>query len=212
MLLPNGPLPLTANPARLSLRLATAAVHDRLHAQPEFAALLRGALSPEGYARLLLRLLGLHAPIEEQLARHDNEPLMAWRKIGEPRSRPARLRSDLAFLGIDQATIDAAPRADALLTGLDNPAAALGCAWVVEGSALGGRVLSLHLNTILGPARAEEAGTFFAFQPGQSNRWIGCCEAVEACGADPLRRASMVTTASAVFDLFEHWRTDPSSP
>jgi heme oxygenase len=61
---------------RKSLRVATAAVHARLHAQLQFAALLRGDLSPANYTRLLLRLLGLHAPIEQRLARHDDDAFM----------------------------------------------------------------------------------------------------------------------------------------
>jgi heme oxygenase len=181
-----------------------------LQAQPQFAALLRGTLLPKDYRRLLLRLFGLHAPIEARIARHDGEVLMGWRKIGAVPGWPARLRSDLSFLGVDQAAIDDAPSAATLLPVLDNAAAALGCAWVVEGSALGGRVMSRRLNAILGTAGAGGAGTFLATQPGQSDRWIGCCAAVEACGADPRHHIDMRNAAVAVFDVFERWLTDPS--
>ena len=201
---------MTSDTIRKSLRLATAAVHSRLHAQSEFADLLLGVPSPEGYARLLLRLLGLHVPIEERLARHSDDALMAWRKTGAVLSRPTRLRSDLALLGIDQQTIGAASRADALLPSLDDPAAALGCAWAVEGSALGGRVLSLRLESILGAHLAADAGTFLACQPEAAERWRGCCAALEACGADPLRHATMLAAAVATFELFERWLMDPS--
>ncbi len=200
---------MTSDTIRKSLHLATAAVHDRLHAQLDFAALLRGDLSPANYARLLLRLLGLHAPIEQQLAAHDSTALMTWRQFGATPARSERLRSDLICLGIDRCDIDAAPRADTLLPPLEDPAAALGCAWVVEGAALGGRVLSLRLGTILGPGRAAHAGTFLAWQPAQADRWTGCCAAVEACGKDPQRHVSMVTAAVATFDLFENWLMPP---
>ncbi len=120
------------------------------------------------------------------------------------------MRADLTCLGVDQCDIDAAPRVDALLPSLDDPAAALGCAWVVEGSGLGGRVLSLRLAAILGAGRAADAGTFLGWQPLQSQRWSGCCAAVEACGADPLRHATMVAAAVAIFDIFEGWLMAPS--
>jgi heme oxygenase len=191
IVLPQESLPVTSDTIRASLRLATGAVHDRLHGLTNFTALLRADLLPTEYARLLLRLLGLHSPIEERLARHDGDALMVWRQTAATPSRPARLRSDLAFLGIDQGTIDTAPQADVLLLSLHNPAAALGCAWVVEGSSLGGRVLSLRLDAILGAGRAAGAGTFLASHPGQTDRWSGCCAAVEACGADNQRRATM---------------------
>jgi heme oxygenase len=61
---------------------------------------------------------------------------LEWRSAGAGVSRTAMLRSDLAAFGVDRLEIEAAPRAHALLPPLNDAAAALGCAWVVEGSAL----------------------------------------------------------------------------
>jgi heme oxygenase len=186
------------------LRHATEAAHRNLHGHPAFAALLRGELSRHGYAQLLLRLLGLHAPIDRQLRRHDGHSLMAWRRIGAEPSRLSRLRQDLAVLGYGLDALAAAPYADAaILPPMDDIAAALGCAWVVEGSALGGEVLSRQLGAILGATRA--GGRFLAFQPQQPERWRQCCAAIEDCGIDEQRRAAMVAAAVATFAAVETW-------
>ena len=57
--------------------------HAPLHLHPGFASLLRGDLSVPAYGLLMLRLLGLHEPIEQRLARQDGAPWMAWRPASD---------------------------------------------------------------------------------------------------------------------------------
>jgi heme oxygenase len=175
-----------------------------LHQYPDFAALLHGELQRPAYVNLLERLLGLHAAVEDRLRPYQHAPWLAWTAYSEKSSRAARLRRDLAALGVSDARIAAAPSAGALLPPLGTEAAALGCAWVVEGSALGGRVLARGLGTILG-ANTEAGGSFFLPAPGQPERWRRCCAAVESCGAEPARCAAMVDAAAGIFGVFETW-------
>lgn len=191
--------------ARRTLRVATKPAHERLHTNAAFAALLRGELTRPAYQQLLGRLLGLHEPVEERLARNSADPLFAWRSAGATVSRAALLRADLAALGRAHPTIKAIPRGDALLPPLDDPASALGCAWVVEGSALGGRVMSSRVDAMLRIGQSDGGGSFFALDPGQPDRWRGCCDAVERCGAEPDGLAVMTHAAVATFTAFETW-------
>ncbi|MGE0222672.1 MAG: biliverdin-producing heme oxygenase [Acetobacteraceae bacterium] len=193
------------------LRNATDAAHRALHGHPAFAALLRGNLSRDGYARLLSRLLGLHDPIERRLRCHDAHPLMAWRRIGAESPRPSRLRQDLSALGIDADALALVPMADAaILPATDNIAAALGCAWVVEGSAMGGVVLSRHVAAIVGGPGGGDS--FFSSQPHNKERWRQCCAAVEQCGSGTRNRAIMVAAAIATFAAFQTWLIPDKSP
>ena len=195
---------ISSNAVRSSLRRATEASHARLHEHPAFARLLRAEIAFPEYRALLLRLLGLYLPIEEQLARYAASPAFAWRvEAGPDDLCTARLRANLLGLGMDDAAIAGAPRADTFLPLLGNPAAALGCAWVVEGSALGGRILARQVAVVFGPDAA--ASSFFAPAPGQSERWQACCAAVEACGADPTHSVAMCAAATATFEAFEAW-------
>jgi heme oxygenase len=194
---------------RAALRRATQHAHGRLHAQPQFAALLRGELSRPAYAALLLRLLGLHAPIEARLAEHAGSRWLAWTEAAPGQNRAARLARDLRALGVGAAEIAAAPMAGAMLPPLVHPAAALGCAWVVEGSALGGAVLARRVATApdLG---GSDAGSFFRASDRRSRdeqalRWLACCRALEECGTLPGHFTAMRDAAQAIFDAFERW-------
>jgi heme oxygenase len=112
-----------------------------------------------------------------------------------------RLRADLGRLDSTPARV---PDLAWLLPPFETPAAALGCAWVIEGSALGARVLSRSLMRSLeiGP---ENGGAFFATQPRQQERWQACCAEIEACGQYPGQCKLMIAAAKAVFDAFLFW-------
>jgi len=119
------------------------------------------------------------------------------------------LRCDLAALGLGLLEIEQSPRADLLLPKLADPASALGCAWVVEGSALGGRVMSSRVQAILSLNKEAGGGAFFASDLEQPARWRGCCAAVESCGAQANGLAAMTSAATTVFAAFEIW-LDPA--
>jgi heme oxygenase len=186
------------------LRAATAASHARLHTQGGLALLLRGELTRPAYARLLLRLLGLHAQCERRLEAHRGSPLLAWQDIGQRRARSSRLRDDLRHLGVGSAEMAASESADVPLPSLDNSASALGFAWVVEGSALGGRVLARRFSAVADASWAS-AWSFFRPIPRQPDRWAACCAAVDECGGDVFRLEVMRVSAVETFAAFEVW-------
>jgi len=189
---------------REALRTATDAAHRRLHSLPSFDSLMRGSLSRVDYIRLLLRLLGLHGPLDERQGQFDGEPLLAWMRTAPEESRAALLRRDLVVLGLPDQVLSAVPRADALLPMATTPAEFLGCAWVIEGSALGGRVIAKLLNRYLGIGQ-ENGGAFFAPNPRQQARWSACCEAVETCGRHTAARAAMQKAAETTMRAFACW-------
>ena len=183
--------------ARAALREATDPVHARLHGLPALQALAEGRLDRAGYAALLRRLLGFHRAAEAAL---DRAPSLAPWGIDLPGRRRAWLiEADLAALGAP-----AAPPALAPLPPLDTAARALGCLYVTEGSTLGGRQLARALDGLLPPG---PAGRRFLLGHGAAHAamWRSCCQALEACGADPARRAEMLAAAEATFAAFEAW-------
>lgn len=202
---PSGPLLSACDSVRRALRSATGPAHARLHTNVAFAALLRGDLSRPGYTGLLQQLYGLHLPIEKRLARFCDTPSMAWWEVGAAPSRASQLRYDLKVLGVDEAMIAATAQADVLLPTPSCPAGALGCAWVVEGSALGGRFMASQVVAILGEGWSERGGAFFASSSNQSSRWRLCCDAVESYRDDPTSIDAMVGAAVQTFEAFELW-------
>jgi heme oxygenase len=189
---------------RTALRNATAAAHEGLHGNKAFADLLRGDLARRHYVDLLLRLFGLHAALERKLVPHLRSPWFVWYDAPAEEHRSARLRRDLVALGASPSLITAAAAADDVLPILTTPEAALGCAWVVEGSALGGRLLARHVASIIGEGE-DSAGSFVQSNPEQPARWTACCDAVNLCGMDPGRRAAILSAASATFEAMGTW-------
>jgi heme oxygenase len=187
--------------AREALRRRTHATHAKLHDIAAFAALSRGELTLADYTRLLVRLANLHGELETKLAIHDRHAAFAWR-VAAPGGSPAqRLRADLAVLGMSAGQFAAIPRCEGRLPALEAVDSALGAAWVVEGSAFGGAVISRWLQDGLGVGPAN-GGAFFAAPPGQAERWRRCCEAIETRGADPGGRALMLAAADETFAAF----------
>ena len=196
------PLPILTpapTPARIELRHATAAVHERLHRVPVFAALAAGQLDRGAYLSLLGRLYGFHDPFETAIA-----------QAGPPGLQPAQwrrahlLQSDMTELDRSGNAVADLPRHPA--PGSDwSPAQAMGCLYVIEGSTLGGRQLARRLDHLL-PANATAGRAFLLAGTDQNHvRWRDFCAALDACGADPAPRAEMVAGAIEAFHCFEAW-------
>ena len=179
---------------RRRLAAHTRAHHLALHASPAFAKLMRGTLDQAGYADLLGRLYRVHAAAEAQIAVFDDHPALAWRR-SDVRDRAGMLRLDLASLGHRQ--VVAWPGRMELR--FDNAFAALGGAWVIEGSALGGRVMAPLAGKVAGMSGAVR---FFSGAGDQAARWAACCSALEIFGQDDRTYAHMESAAIATFDVF----------
>lgn len=192
-------MPLDA--ARLALRQATGAVHERLQGVPIFARLAAGRIAPDEYVRLLRRLLGFHLGVEAAL---DAAPSLTGYGIEvEARRRSPMLVADLVALG-------AAPLAPvATLPPPGCAAWAMGCLYVTEGSTLGGQHLARALDGVL----PGEAGRSFLRGYGARHgaMWRDCCAGIEACGTEAGRLAAMIAGAEATFGRFETWFSEPGA-
>jgi heme oxygenase (biliverdin-IX-beta and delta-forming) len=148
---PRAPMPV--------LRVATAHVHT--DAERRVRILDTGA-DLATYAHYLSRMLGFHEPVEHLLAA--NATLAQAGFEATARSKQAWLRADLEALGIDPARV---PRWRGTVAGdPGDPARAVGIAYVLEGSTLGGRFLLAHLN----PELAAQRGRATRFLEGYGDR------------------------------------------
>ena len=188
--------------ARMAIRAATAVAHERLHHIPAFARLADGQLDRNGYVNLLMRLLGLHEPMEAAIARGLSDI-----SFGVPVERLRRvplLRADLAALGVRDGEIAVAPRFKSV-PAWNTPAQAMGALYVLEGATLGGRQLARQLDHIL--PLGGSGGRSFLLAGTASDRpsWAAFCAALERCGADTQRRASIIDAADRAFECFARW-------
>lgn len=136
-------------PSTLRARLRTE-THD-IHVALERALnLLNPALTFADYSQILERFYGYYAPLERAL-RQLPAP-SAWRQLMSQRWKTAALEADLNHLGARTNEVERLPQA-ANLPPMANHADAMGALYVVEGSTLGGAVLSRHFADRFGLSR-----------------------------------------------------------
>ena len=194
-----------AGPMRARLRNATNDVHLRLHRLPPFAALVTGELTVSGYAALLGRMYGFHAPLERSL-----EAVFAAANGAPPyhitpvaRANAFLLRTDLLDLGVSEAEADALPQCETLpsLATMEQRA---GCLYVIEGARLGGAAMANALDYLLG----SERRACRQFLSGQLDPdpmpWPHFCRWLEAM-AEHADQSAIIASARHTFEAMEQW-------
>ena len=161
-----------------ALRAATADRHRRLEDELD---LLADDLTPERWSAALRRLLAVVEPLEAAIDAGP-PPIDDWAE----RRRAALLRADAG-------DPDDVPACDAL-PDVSTPSRALGALYVLEGSTLGGPVVTAHVRRVLGPA----AGTrwFTAYGDEAPARWASFRRAA----SDGHDVDELVGGATATFD------------
>jgi heme oxygenase len=131
------------------LRAETRAAHERLEDSIDLRAL---TASPNQYRALVTRFFGFHSALEPSLA-------ATLAGIYPLRGRATLLERDLLALGMAERCLTEIPRCPELPDHA-TPARALGVAYVLEGSALGGQVVGRVVRDRLG-FDADRGASFF---------------------------------------------------
>lgn len=153
--------------------------------------------TPAAYRRYLVGLDGFRSAAERWLSR---VPMPAEFAGWQPTRIARHLAADLADVGIGS-------RPGAAL-GIDaNPSAAAGVAYVLEGSALGGRIIAQRALALGFDAR--HGGRHLAVQSQTLGNWRGflaCLERAEPFSLDVAAEAAVTAfqTATDAFKSFDH--------
>lgn len=189
-------LPSTTPPDILSrLRQETRVYHDALEQNAFNQQLLAGTLTAATTAWFLGRLYGFMAPIEAELQRRAAEFGPEW-ELAE-RQRTGLIRQDLAAAGLPEPPLYPTPPP------LDTRAQLLGALYVLEGSTLGGQVITRQL---------ERAGiglrTYFSgYGPLTGPRWKRFVELLtaEARTFSLADQDALVASAILTFQRLSAW-------
>ncbi|MFB6264285.1 MAG: biliverdin-producing heme oxygenase [Bradymonadaceae bacterium] len=185
-----------------AIRDRTGAAHDRVEAVMSARFFDVDSFDVDRFRELLVAYYGLYRPLDRRLERRIEELMPDF----EHRDRAGRLASDLETIGMEPAAIDQLPVASlAAMPALETAPALAGCLYVVEGSALGKRVIRRDLAADLGDDLLG-ADAFFADRPEEtSRRWqafrehfrrrVDRSEALEAA----------VQSASSTFRVYTEW-------
>ena len=175
---------------RQMIKQATGEVHQRLHLHPGFAAVQNGSISLKSYQRLLARLYGFYVPFEIEA------------QISPERSQ--WLERDLDATDRVEMALTLPP----LCTGipqLKSPERLLGAMYVVEGSAVGGRVLAANLDNLLGHGVREGRQFFEGRGTATGFAWHRYLAQLDHFDHDPDIRDQVVGAALETFLVFECW-------
>lgn len=160
-------------------------------------------LTAESYIQLLKLFYGFYQPYVAQLAAFAGQ-LEFWIPDLPQRVplRLAKLKTDLEILGRS----DHVPLRCAVLDSKSNLAHCMGGLYVLEGSTLGGQIISRMIGGSLG--YTPEAGcAFFAGYGAQTgSMWKSFCLSLEAYAAEhPDQRRLIVSGAQSTFERFGEW-------
>ena len=177
------------------LKLETAAEHDAIEAA---SGVLDPQLSLEAYRAYLERTFGFYLVVEQQLRR-----LGVWEALGLPasdREKLPLLAEDLVLLGnMEPASIracDAPPEFSGI-------AEAVGGAYVLEGSTLGGRVISRHVRRRFG---SDVASTFLdGYGTDTGEQWQSFRAALQRFASSREVEDRIIAGARDTFRSFTRW-------
>ena len=178
------------------LRARTAEAHTRLEHDLD---LLREPLQMQHFIHLLERFHGFHAVWEPRVARM----LSKEAAFLTPRRRTHRAAQDLMALGHSKRDIAELPLCLAAARLVSSPAAAIGSLYVLEGSTLGGQIISRRLQSAYW-LPLDGLGYFDPYGPATVTMWrhfrLWAESASKHGSAD-----AIVAAAVATFQTLQDW-------
>ena len=181
----------------MQLRAGTRAAHARMEAHDALSRLLSPDLRVTDYIYALRALHALHSGIAARLA---SLSVDLPKGFGFDTARLALLNKDLAWF-------NAAPSRRLGMAGsVNDTESAMGALYVLEGSALGARVIGKAVCASLGVMPAE-GGDFFcgATADAARARWAAMSSGINEAGTamGPQARLRVVKSANATFNALE---------
>ncbi len=179
-----------------ALRAGTADAHARLE---KYVDMPSRAGDSQRYTELLEDFFGWYEPLERAVAAAGDWSATSYAPV--ERSKVTWLESDLRALGRTPEQIAALPCCSTLPQ-VDSLASGFGCAYVMEGATLGGRVIS----GMLAGDIPEEARRFFrSYGELTRDRWLQFIAALEGFAAAQGGNEAVVRAATDSFRTLETW-------
>jgi heme oxygenase len=185
------------------LKAETRDLHARIERhlpifQPDF--------SMRDYSHLLTLYLGFYTPVEARLE--------GLRVTGLSMFTEDRRKCPLLIRDLEQLEPNAPPwyaHAEEVPV-LGSISQGIGCMYVLEGSTLGGQLISRHLQAKFG-ITSDRGGTFFAsYGENLGQRWTEFRASVNADERAHTEMDEIVASARATFQCFDAWLEQACSP
>lgn len=155
------------------------------------------------YARYLTKMFGFHAPLELAFARH--AVLEATGFSAAQRAKRGWIAHDLAALGVD-----GSPPLCADLPILGNARRAVGIAYVIEGSTLGGRYILAKMKSRFGHLMGRATRFLEGYRGETGTRWKQFGAIAERALYDDVAITTAVDGARDAFQRLIAWLDEPA--
>jgi heme oxygenase len=177
------------------LRAETRPAHDSI----EQAMDLENRMSSREACRAVLeRFYGFHAAWEDRAGAVFQEP-----DFFDPRRKTGLLVKDLMALGLSREAIAALPHCTPVVPAA-NRSEVLGTMYVMEGSTLGGTIISRLMEERFGLTAETGCAYFRSYGSGVGQMWRDFRAKLDA-EAHPDRDAAVVASASLAFRRMQDW-------
>ncbi len=184
------------------LRNESAPYHDRVEANPYASAIMAGTIELNEYKVYLEMFYGFIVPLENIAAESRALSLSGYDLEG--RRKTPMLKKDLIELGTLQDQLDEIPLCEEL-PDISTPEKLLGCFYVIEGSTMGGQMITKKLARVL-PVSTEAGLAYFnAYGEESRARWASFREQLMEAGQNEASCEEIVSSAIETFRLLERW-------
>lgn len=193
---------------RFALRSETAEIHEQLHRVASFQGLLDGNMSLEHYVALMTRLHGFYVPLDRSvLAACSRTDVFQGQFCYQPRAE--MLAQDLATLGVSPGQVESNETC-VDINSIETAEALAGVIYVIEGSVLGGAMISKAINHLPLSENVKRKNYWTWCRINGKARWAMTLQFVDELDCQGVDRALMVDAAKATFAAMHKWLARPS--
>lgn len=188
------------------LKEETRPMHDAIEKNPYLERVTSDTIQLEEYHKILEAFWGYYAPLEPLLFDNATEPWLAEFNI-QLREKLPLLKADLLAMGTHtDASIEAIAQCKNL-PDTNSSAKKLGILYVLEGSTLGGSVITRHLKSKLGETVANCTQFYFPYGEMTGPNWKNFAMMVErSCTSE--EHDEIVEAAKQTFQSLDNWMTE----
>lgn len=177
------------------IKHATRESHERLENSDILSVLTSGELTSESYRKILLKFYGYFRPVEFRIQASGIEKHVE--DIRE-RQRAYLLMSDLRDLGYK-----GDPEFSMQLPSITSLDQAFGALYVLEGSTLGGQVITRNLRKVFGEEYSSRY--FFGYGEKTAAKWTSFKASLETWCQNGGKKEQVIDSATLTFSLLEKW-------
>lgn len=183
-----------------NLKEKTSAQHKQLESHPLLHQLTSPHLSIAVYTTILQKFYGFFYPLEQLISQYSPEYYLEDFK---ERRKAQLLLQDLKQ--IDKNNKEHAPDICQDLPLISNIDCAMGALYVMEGSTLGGQMISRHVEKTLGYTPSEGTAFFNGYGKETGKRWKKFQEALCRFGTQRATHQQLITSAQNTFSKLNTW-------